>query len=106
MFAKTLRLSLRHSPNFFRNARRSRGNGWQIYSLPHPIGETPSQAAVIVSKSTEPLATKRNTAKRQLRALLTPLLAGSQGQQIVIQLFSNKVAEFWPTLELRLKTIL
>jgi ribonuclease P protein component len=85
MFPIQQRLPLRHLPDFFRRADRKYTPSFSIFWL--KIAPTlPAQAAVITSKSATFKAVQRNTMKRQVRALLSPLLKNFSGIGIAVQI--------------------
>jgi ribonuclease P protein component len=84
MLPALLRFPLRSFPNFFRQSRSQRSANllvrWQNVALP-----VSSQAAVIVSKKTAPLATQRNLIKRKIRVALFKTQPLWNGKQLVVQ---------------------
>lgn len=94
MLPKQYRLPLRHQSTFFTQARKSHTKHLVVYSLPcghddqafvtqkqdaRSLSEcTNARAAVIVPAKKNALAVDRNRIKRQVRAVLLPLLQATK----------------------------
>src|SRR5260221_5589002 len=85
MFPRTQRFSLRNHPRFFQTAQKLRGSFFTIFY--EQTQEEFAQAACVVTKKNFPKATARNTVKRQVRALLSPLLRAAQHKALVVVVF-------------------
>jgi ribonuclease P protein component len=79
------RYSLRNNPQFFNNARRIRGGFFTIFY--QDTNDAEAQFACIAAKKNFPTAVGRNKVKRQVRALLAPLLSAGQKKNIVITIY-------------------
>jgi ribonuclease P protein component len=85
MFPSRQRFSLRKDPNFFHTARKVRGSFFSIlYQCQPGDVNVPAQAACIATKKNFPTAVGRNTVKRRVRALLSPLLASAHNSEMVV----------------------
>jgi ribonuclease P protein component len=72
-----LRAYLKDHPDFFATAQKLRGSFFMIFYQTEKNGAedgNQSQAACIVSQKNFPKAVDRNKTKRQVRALISPLL--------------------------------
>jgi len=85
MLPRSQRFSLREDPEFFHTAHRIRGSFFAIMYRPAETAD--AQAVFVAAKKNFPTAVARNKVKRQLRELVSPLLAAATHQQIVIMIY-------------------
>lgn len=81
MLPRLYRLKLRTKESFFKNS--SRVQTPNVRWFVHKTDSQSATAAVVVPKSVEPLATRRNRIKRVLKAALLPLLQDKSGISLV-----------------------
>lgn len=72
MLPSSQRFSLRKHPDFFEQAHKMRGSFFSVFY--QASDTTQAQGVCVVTKKNFPTAVARNKIKRQVRAVLAPLL--------------------------------
>ncbi len=103
MLPKAYRLPLRHLPEFFSRSQRIFFGGNVIYFA---AAEGNTRAAVVVSKKSVALSTERNALKRQVRALITPLLPLYPGKQFVVVIRKKMDSQQFTHLQQKIEAML
>jgi ribonuclease P protein component len=85
MLPRQQRFSLREHPQFFQTSLKSRGSFFTVFYQGNE--NIIAQAAYVAAKKNFPTAVGRNKVKRQLRALLSPLLSQKKGKVLVVNIY-------------------